>query len=267
MAAAIGIAALLVSVVSAVFTFLAWWSSNRSAAASERSAAAADRSAAAAESSDRREREPILSISLDHPVPAPADLVIYRVRNDGPQDLASVVIYRPQPPDRITYPLAVTGDTAGWAANEIALGPLAVTREAKFTFCCGSAVELPEFRVRIECKSGPDTWTLSRVLPPPRGEPISAEERGDREQILSSALVEIERNIEAVQSPHWYSVSLSDDALDDAHVLLRRHTPDWIGPIRDALFGLTDFAVWPSGAVALILETSLSTAAMSCSLG
>ena len=177
-------------------------------------------------------------------MPAPADLVIYRVRNDGPQDLASAVIYRPQPPDRITYPLAVTGDTVGWAANEIALGPLAVTREAKFTFCCGSAVELPEFRVRIECKSGPDTWTLSRVLPPPRGEPISAEERGHREQILSSALVEIERNIEAVQSQHWYSVSLSDDALDDAHVLLRRHAPDWIGPIRDALFGLTDFAVW-----------------------
>ena len=55
--------------------------------------------------------------------------MIYRVRNDGPQDLDSVTIHRPRPPDRITYPIAVTGGGAGWATDEVTLGPPATKEE------------------------------------------------------------------------------------------------------------------------------------------
>ena len=148
-------AALSVALVSALFAFLA--------------ARAASRSADAAESSDRRTRTPLLAILLDDPSPAPIDRVIYRVRNDGPQGLDAVVVHRPRPSDRITYRIAVTGGSTGWADDEINLGPLAMTQEARFTLCCGSAPDLPEFRVLIECRSGTDEWSVTSLLPCPRG--------------------------------------------------------------------------------------------------
>jgi hypothetical protein len=94
--------------------------------------------------------------------------VIYRIRNDGPQSLDSVAVYRPRPPDQITYQIAVTGG-GGFASDEIELGPLGLTREARFTLGCGSGVDLPEFWVRIECRAGADLWEISQLLPPPRG--------------------------------------------------------------------------------------------------
>ena len=244
MGAALGIAALVVSVAAAVFTFLAWRAADRSADAAEESAVAAGRSAAAAESADRRERQPHLSIVLDYPQPAPGDRVIYRVRNDGPQDLDSLLIYRPQPTDRVIYGLALTGDAAGWAADEIELGAIAVTKEGRFTLSCGPAIDLPEFRVRIVCRAGPDEWLLSHVLPPPRGEPLAEDERASREQLLASALDEVERNIVTLQGQQWHVIPLPDDSLTAAHRLLREHAPDWIGPTRDALAGLVEFKAW-----------------------
>jgi hypothetical protein len=119
---------------------------------------------------ERRERTPELAILLDDPVRAPNDTVIYRVRNDGPQDLSSVTIFRPRPPDQITYPIAKTGE-GGYAEDEITYGPLALTQELRFTFCCGAADKVPEFRVRIECSSGDDHWELSGILPNPRRKP------------------------------------------------------------------------------------------------
>jgi hypothetical protein len=133
-----------------------------------RSADAANRSAIAAEAAERRERTPKLRFLLDHPVEAPIEDVIYRLRNEGPQDLDDVILYRPKPPDGIKYPIAVTGAGVGWADDEIQLGPLALTKEARFTFCCSAAEELPEFLVRVECTSGDDAWTVSAVLPSPR---------------------------------------------------------------------------------------------------
>ncbi|MHB1615540.1 MAG: hypothetical protein ACYCYA_14730 [Actinomycetes bacterium] len=82
MAIFLAVAALAVSLVSALFSFLA--------------VRAAARSADAAKSSDRRARAPQLAVSLDHPTPAPDTWAIYRVRNDGPQDLDDVVVYRPR---------------------------------------------------------------------------------------------------------------------------------------------------------------------------
>ena len=160
MSVALSIAALAVSLGSALIAV-------RAVRAASRSADAASRSADAAESSDRRARTPQLAILLSDHVLAPNDKVIYRVRNDGPQDLDGVVVHPPRPPDRITYPIAITG--AGWADDEIGLGPLAMTQETRFTLCCGTARDVPEFRVVIECRAGTDEWLLTQLLPPPRG--------------------------------------------------------------------------------------------------
>lgn len=140
------------------------WRASRS---SSRSAAAADRSARAAEATDRRQRAPTFAFLLDHP--GGGDRIIYRVRNDGPQDLEHVLMYRPKPPDRITYPLAVTG-RGDWVDDEVELGPLRMGEEAKVTLCCGVAKTLPQFRVRIACSAGEDRWEGVLVLPSPRGD-------------------------------------------------------------------------------------------------
>lgn len=99
-------------------------------------------------------------------------MAIYRVRNDGPQDLDSVVIHRPVTDDRITYPIAVTGED--YAENGIELGPLALGQEARFTLCCGGAQQPPEFRVRVDTKAGQDSWADVSLLPAARGKPYSA---------------------------------------------------------------------------------------------
>jgi hypothetical protein len=154
MATALSVAAIAVALFSLAVSI---WSAKSSA-----------RSADASQAVDRRERTPILSVLLNHPAPAPDDRVIYRVRNDGPQDLGSVKLFRPRPPDGIAYPLARTGDPGGWADDQVELGPLAMTQEAAVTFCCGAGEDLPIFRLRAVCRSADDTWDLLLVLPDPR---------------------------------------------------------------------------------------------------
>src|SRR5205807_4411333 len=134
----LGVAALAVSVIALVFAGIA-------GVAAKRSAETAKRSAQAAEAADRRARTPKLAILLATPMPAPNNLVIYRVRNDGPQDLEGLVIYRPKPTDRIKYPIAVTG--LDFAEDEITFGPVPLTQEVRFTLCCGASDDLPEFRI------------------------------------------------------------------------------------------------------------------------
>jgi hypothetical protein len=160
--------ALLVSIGALVQGRTAIRESGRSADASETSAAAAARSASAAESLDRQGREPMLVIELIDPARLPGDKALYRIRNDGPQDLSLVTVFRPKPPDRIIYPLAITG--LGYADDEVDFD-LGIGEYIGITFCCGAADQLPEFRVRIDCESGPDQWSFTRVLPFPRGEP------------------------------------------------------------------------------------------------
>jgi len=127
--ACLSAAALIVSVVAVGY-------SRKATAAADRSAIAAERSADAAQSSDRLSRVPQLDLTLVHPAPPPTDKAIYRVRNDGPQDLSAVTIFRPRPPDRITYPLAITG--LSWADDEISF-PLKIGDYKEITFCCGAA--------------------------------------------------------------------------------------------------------------------------------
>ena len=151
----VAVAALIVSVVSAIFT--------------QGSTRAAQQAATAAQASERRARTPDLKVELDHFAPAPNDRVIYRVRNDGPQDLDSVVVYRPHTTDRITYPIAFTDGGTGWAKDEVDLGSLGLNHEGRFTLSCGAAQFLPEFRVRVVCRQGTDLWDLALLLPSPRG--------------------------------------------------------------------------------------------------
>jgi len=150
----LSILALVVAGASALFAFWAYRASRQSADA--------------ATSSERRERQPSLAVEIEIPGPPPADKAIYRLRNDGPDDLDSVVIFRPRVKTGTTYPLAVTSRGTGWADDEIELGPLALGEETLFTLCCGSADELPEFRVRVETRSGPDSWKETMLLANPR---------------------------------------------------------------------------------------------------
>src|SRR6185437_8722079 len=87
---------------------------------------------------------------------------IFVVRNDGPQDLDSVVVHRPRPADGITYGIAVTSATD--FQDQADLGQLAMAQEARFTLSYGSTPKLPEFRVRIVCRLGDEEWHLTQLL-------------------------------------------------------------------------------------------------------
>lgn len=79
--------------------------------------------------------------------------VTYRVRNEGPEDLDSVVIHRPHSEDRTVYPVGALG---GDVADAVELGPLPMRPERRFVLAVGSAPTLPTFRVRIACSAGHD---------------------------------------------------------------------------------------------------------------
>ena len=238
---ALGVIAVVVSVVALLVSWLSYRESKRSAGAAEHAAGAADRSAAAAESADLRALTPRLTITLAGPADM-SSLAIYRVRNDGPVDLDDVTVARPRPPDHIEYHLAVTG--ADFAEDEISLGPIALTQEAKLTLGCGVAESLPEFHVRIECRSGAGHWTLTEQLPSPRPPDLSDEEKAKRRQVLTFALAEIEGDIAVLGGSSWHTVQLRDANFVLAHGLVIEHAPDWIGPVRDARTGLDEFRAW-----------------------
>ena len=174
-------------------------------------------------------------ICLDRPAPAPEARFIYQTRNDDPQGLDRVVRYRSRQ-DTVIYPLSVPGQRVGWAEDEIDLRPLSPSRGTGLTFYCGAALELREFRVRSLYKSGPDTWLLSDVLPPP----AAAERRRTVSSwsIQSSALGETERNIRTTDGKNWRAIYLPDEAVSRAHRLVHQHKPAWTEPIRDVLDGL-----------------------------
>jgi hypothetical protein len=150
----IAVTALVVAVAAALISY---WAKGE-----------ATRSANAAEAADRRERTPKLVISLTSPAPFGSDKAIYTVRNDGPQDLDSVVIHRPVARDNIVYSVTPTGIGRGF--GDVAdLGPMPLAERVKFTMACGPADELPEFLVRVEARAGRDEWTVNQLLADPRG--------------------------------------------------------------------------------------------------
>jgi hypothetical protein len=233
----LSVAALAVSIGALVVAVLSYF-------ASDRSAKAAARSAGAAESADRRARTPRLTVTLSGPVADLSDRAIYRVRNDGPQDLDQVIVYRPRPPDRIEYHLAVTGSGEGWADDQISLGPIAITQEARLTLSCGASAVLPEFLVRIECRSGPDKWTLTERLPSPRPQALTDGEKTARRQILTYALDELTADIGILTGQNWHNLPLRDENFEQARRLMLDHAPEFTGPMRDARSGIDEFRAW-----------------------
>ena len=91
------------------------------------------RSANTAVAKDRRERTPSLTFTLSSPQPAPIDNAIYRIHNDGPEDLASIVVHRPitPGPDGIIYPIALTRE--GHYCDTVDVGPLRVSESERIT--------------------------------------------------------------------------------------------------------------------------------------
>ena len=132
----------------------------------------AKRSADAAQSIDHMARTPRLSVKLVDPAQYPSTIAIYSVRNEGPEDLGSVQVYRPVTDNRVEYPLAITGVT-NWL-DVIDVGPLRVGEQRKFSLSCGNAESLPPLHVRVECRGtdpASDAWTLSWQLIDPRTRP------------------------------------------------------------------------------------------------
>ena len=153
MSVALSVVALLVAIASAIFA--------------SRAVGHAKRSADAAEAAVRDQHTPRLAIDLDGLGPGEqVPQAYYRVRNDGPQDLDEVTVYRPRPADGITYWIGLPGQTG--VDDDINLGALSLGQHARFTLFCGAAAELPEFHVRIECRSGKDRWAMLERLPSPR---------------------------------------------------------------------------------------------------
>lgn len=114
---------------------------------------------------DRRDRKPVLDVMLPDTVNDGVTSALYWIRNDGPQDLDSLVVVRPATEDRIRYPVALMGGEFG---DEAELGPLAMGQRAGLMLRIGPADELPEFRVRIKTRAGEDTWEETRLLDDPR---------------------------------------------------------------------------------------------------
>ena len=130
-----------------------------------RAAKAAESQSEVAKAEDRRARTPDLNISLDEQVNAGEIRAFYTVRNDGKEDLDSVLVSRPDTPDGIRYPVALMGGDFGDTAE---LGPLAMGRAAGLVLSIGPAEQLPEFQVRVVCRKGQDSWESSRLLDDPR---------------------------------------------------------------------------------------------------
>ena len=121
--------------------------------------------ATAAKNADLRARRPILGVSLHEAVSSGEDSAVFYVGNQGLEDLDSVVVYRPVTADGVQYPVARIGTEFG---DQAELGPLGIRAKQGFVLSIGAGETLPEFRVRIRCRVGKDTWEDAHVLDDPR---------------------------------------------------------------------------------------------------
>lgn len=145
----------IVSVISAVAALV-------SAHASKTASSAADRSAKVAERADHRTRTPDLVVTRrTQPGTDDHTQMMYRVRNDGPQSLTSIIVHGPVTERSVIYKIA--SNTKAWAGN-VDLGPLVLGAEVDLKLSVGQGQELPDFRVRITCSTDEETWELLRDL-------------------------------------------------------------------------------------------------------
>ena len=179
---ALTIIAITVAVVSAAVAVRALRHSKRSADAAHGSLAEARRSADAAEKSagaaaitaeadraeDHRRREPRLLVTVERLAAYDGTSVIYRVTNEGPADLDSVVVHEPvlgEVEGRIHHPVARTGTDFGATAE---VGPIPMGTYGRFTLSLGSRIALPEFRVKVVSRVGSEEWSVVVLLDHPR---------------------------------------------------------------------------------------------------
>lgn len=175
---ALTVIATVVAVVSAVIAGLAYATSKNAAADAKRSADAAERSAGAAlitaeadRAENHRQRQPRLAVTVDELAAHDGTEVIYRVTNEGPVDLDSVVVRRPvlgEVEGRIVHQVARTGGDYGDAAD---LGPIPLGTYERFTLSLGVNKTLPEFKVKVVCAVGDEDWTEVVTLDQPRRPP------------------------------------------------------------------------------------------------
>ncbi|WP_155859341.1 hypothetical protein [Cellulomonas sp. KRMCY2] len=182
---ALTIIATAVAVISAVVAVRALGHARRSADAAETSLAEARRSADAAEKSagaaavtaeadraeDQRQRHPRLAVAVERLVPHDGPDAIYRVTNEGPTDLDSVVVYEPilgEVEGRIRHPVARTGLDYGRTAE---VGPIPMGAYGRFTLSLGAGAGLPQFRVKIVSRAGQEEWSDVVLLDHPREQP------------------------------------------------------------------------------------------------
>jgi hypothetical protein len=127
------------------------------------------RQAHAAAGAERRALTPILTVTLEEKVDSTANTAIYRIRNDGPQDLDELSVHPPRTEDGIRYPVAPVGNE--WPEDpetKALFGPLPMGQSARFYLAVGVREEVPEFRIRVEAQRGSDTWEQVILLEPPR---------------------------------------------------------------------------------------------------
>lgn len=154
-----------VTAASFIIATLALVVSLASASFAHRAAKAAETQSEAAKAEDRRARTPHLTVSLDAQVNDGETRAFYTLRNDGKEDLDSVLVRRPETPDGVRYPVSLMGGDFGDTAE---LGPLVMGRAAVLVLAIGPAEQLPEFRVRVVCRKGQDSWESSILLDDPR---------------------------------------------------------------------------------------------------
>jgi len=140
----------------------------RAADAAERSAGAATITAEADRAQEHRARQPRLRVVVDQLAAHDGPSVIYRVHNDGPANLESVVVNQPVPSEadgRIHHEVAPIGGS--WS-SEAEIGPIGMGAHARFTLSLGHAPNLPAFAVRIDCRAGVEDWSEVIHLDEPR---------------------------------------------------------------------------------------------------
>lgn len=149
-------------VVAVVISVLALFVASAAVWYARRAARETRRQADAAQEQLRRDYAPNLSVTLmDGPGDGPD--ARYEIRNDGPKDLDSVLVSRPEVANQVRYPVALLGTEYG---DQAELGPLPIGEARDFLLCVGpaSSTRPKDFRVRITCRAGSDKWTLSKAL-------------------------------------------------------------------------------------------------------
>ena len=109
-----------------------------------------------------------MTVAVERLVPRDGRDAIYRVTNEGPVDLDSVVVYEPvlgEVEGRIRHPVARTGSDYSRTAE---VGPIPMGTYGRFTLSLGVGVELPQFRVKIVSRAGEEEWAELVLLDPPR---------------------------------------------------------------------------------------------------